>query len=130
MHKLAVRVYYEDTDAGGVVYHSRYLNFFERGRTEYLRQGGCNQSKLIQDLDLAFVVKKMSIDYCYPAKLDDDLVVETTVSEIRKASIIFEQVLMRDKICLCKAQVVVASVKLSQMKPIAIPPTIKQLFMN
>ena len=71
-----VRVYYEDTDAGGVVYHARYLHFFERARTEYLRTLNFSQQSLLQEQQLAFVVKTMSIDYCIPAKLDDILLLK------------------------------------------------------
>lgn len=121
-----IRVYYENTDAGGVVYHAQYLNFFERARTELLRDLGFSQQILLEQ-DLAFVVKKLDIDYKVPARLDDQLIVETQVKQIKKASIIFEQKLWRDDVCLCQANVLVATVNLSQMKPIAIPEQIYQV---
>lgn len=85
-----VRVYYEDTDAGGVVYHARYLHFFERARTEYLRTLNFTQQTLLEEQQLAFVVKTLAIDYCVAAKLDDLLMVETEVSEVKGATILFE----------------------------------------
>jgi acyl-CoA thioester hydrolase len=123
--KIAIRVYYEDTDAGGVVYHSNYLNFFERGRTEYLRQGGFSQQLLLAE-NLAFVVTKAEIEYKIPAKLDDLLCVETKVLELKRASIVFEQYLWRDEILLSRAIVTVAAVNLAKMKPVAVPQNIKE----
>lgn len=117
-----IRVYYEDTDAGGVVYHARYLHFFERARTEWLRQLGFSQQVLLQD-KLAFVVKKMEIDYKLPARLDDLLTVKSRVLEMKGAKIVFEQTLWHGEICLNQAFVTVACVNLEKMKPIALPAT-------
>lgn len=118
-----IRVYYEDTDAGGVVYHANYICFFERARTEFLRQGGFSQQALLAE-NFAFVVKSLTIDYKLPARLDDLLSVQTTVKAVKKATIIFEQNLFKADICLCSAEVTVASVDLIKMKPKAIPQTI------
>lgn len=115
-----IRVYYEDTDAGGVVYHANYICFFERARTEFLRQGGFSQQQLLAE-DIAFVVKKLSIDYKSPARLDDLLTIKTIITEVKKATIVFNQQLWKDDICLSEATVIVASVNLTKMKPIAIP---------
>lgn len=123
-----IRVYYEDTDAGGVVYHARYLHFFERARTEYLRQLGFSQQILLAEMQLAFVVKTMEIDYCYPARLDDLLLVETLVEEVKGATIRFVQTLKRNERILCKSAVKVACVDLGKMKPVAIPAGIKAEF--
>lgn len=124
----SVRVYYEDTDAGGVVYHARYLHFFERARTEYLRQLHFSQQQLLQEHQLAFVVKAMQIDYRIPAKLDDFLTVETEVSQIKGATILFAQRLKKNEQILCEAQVKIAAVDLAKMKPVAIPAPIKAAF--
>ncbi|AAP96530.1 tol-pal system-associated acyl-CoA thioesterase [[Haemophilus] ducreyi] len=120
-----IRVYYEDTDAGGVVYHANYLCFFERARTEFLRKVGFSQQRLLADSH-AFVVKNLYIDYKMAARLDDLLNVETIVTELKKATIIFKQILWREDICLSEAIVTVASVDLSKMKPLAIPKDIYQ----
>ncbi|ACL31774.1 tol-pal system-associated acyl-CoA thioesterase [Glaesserella parasuis] len=122
-----IRVYYEDTDAGGVVYHARYLHFFERARTEFLRQLGFSQQLLLSQ-SMAFVVKKMDIDYKKPAYLDDFLTVKSIISELKGAKIVFKQTLWRDEECLCEVSVVVVSVDLAKMKAIAIPEDIKQAF--
>ena len=79
MHKLPLRIYYEDTDAQGIVYHSKYLNFFERARAECLREIGYRQEELLKE-DIAFVVKKQEIEYFSPAKLDDEIVIKTILS--------------------------------------------------
>jgi len=117
-----IRVYYEDTDAGGVVYHARYIAFFERARTEMLRQANISQQSLLRD-HVAFVVKNMSVDYIFPARLDDLLTVKTQVEQIRKASIVFTQQLVdqQNKIY-CKASVTVACVDVNKMKPCGFPP--------
>lgn len=115
-----IRVYYEDTDAGGVVYHARYLHFFERARTEWLRQFGFSQQRLF-DEKLAFVVKKMTIDYKLPARLDDSLTVKSQLVEMKGAKLIFEQTLWNNDVCLNQATVTVACVNLEKMKPIALP---------
>ena len=115
------RVYYEDTDAGGVVYHARYLAFYERARTEMLRQLDINQQKLLQE-GIAFVVKKMDISYDFPARLDDMLTISTQVEQIRKASIIFKQtILNQNKQIISNADVVIACVNMTKMKPCALP---------
>ena len=103
--QFPVRIYYEDTDAGGVVYHARYLHFFERARTEYLRTLDFSQQMLLNERNVAFVVKTMTIDYRLPARLDDWLVVETKISEVRGAAILFTQQLKRDELILCTATV-------------------------
>ncbi|MBI0059837.1 tol-pal system-associated acyl-CoA thioesterase [Gilliamella apis] len=121
------RVYYEDTDAGGVVYHARYLAFFERARTEMLRQLDISQQKLLQE-GIAFVVKKMDISYDFPARLDDMLTISTKIEQIRKASIIFKQtILNQNKQIISNADVVIACVNMTKMKPCALP---KSLFLE
>lgn len=124
MH-FPIRVYYENTDAGGVVYHAQYLNFFERARTEYLRTLGFSQQQLLEQ-NLAFVVKRVEIDYNLPARLDDALQVETNIVALNKASLVFEQTLWRDETRLSQARVLVASVNLLKMKPVAIPQPLYQ----
>lgn len=120
-----IRVYYEDTDAGGVVYHARYLHFFERARTEYLRALSFSQQTILNTDKIAFVVRNMVIDFRLPAKLDDLLVVDTSIKMLKGATIIFEQTLKKEEIILCQATVKVASVDLGKMKPVAMPENIK-----
>ncbi len=115
------RVYYEDTDAGGVVYHARYLGFYERARTEMLRQLQISQQKLLQE-GIAFVVKKMDISYHFPAVLDDMLSIHCKVEQIRKASIIFQQrIFNQNQQLISSADVLIACVNINKMKPCGLP---------
>ncbi|QSX31428.1 tol-pal system-associated acyl-CoA thioesterase [Shewanella cyperi] len=123
-----ISVYYEDTDAGGVVYHSNYLNFFERARTEWLRSLGISQTALLQD-DIAFVVRRAELDFRKAAKFEQNLMVQTRVIELKKASLVFHQRLVDgDDVCYCEGTILVACVALSKMRPHAIPPFIAQEF--
>ena len=119
-----VRVYYEDTDAGGVVYHGNYLNFYERARTEFLRSLGFEQDVLLES-DTAFVVRRCEIDYLIAAKFNDYLTVTVAVKQLKRASIAFhQQIIDQDGNLISEATVVVVCVNLSKMKPIAIPENI------
>jgi acyl-CoA thioester hydrolase len=107
--QVPVRVYWEDTDAGGVVYHASYLRFMERGRTEFLRERGIHQSALQQEAGLIFVVADMTIRFRRPAKIDDQLVVETTVAkESGGASLALTQKVLRGSDVLVEADVTCA----------------------
>ncbi|KLN97147.1 tol-pal system-associated acyl-CoA thioesterase [Moellerella wisconsensis] len=119
-----IRIYYEDTDAGGVVYHARYLAFFERARTEMLREKGINQQSLLA-MNIGFVVRSMQTDFLAPAKLDDLLEVETSLIEIKRASLTFAQRLVNSQgKVLCRAEALIACVDISKMKPTALPKSI------
>ncbi len=87
VHRLVIRVYYEDTDAAGIVYYANYLKFAERGRTEFLRQLGFEQEKMRRSTGLAFAVRHCSADYLKPARLDDELTVSTSLTELGGASL-------------------------------------------
>ena len=128
MFRWPISVYYEDTDAGGVVYHSNYLNFFERARTEWLRAIGVGQTALLAD-DVAFVVKRAELDFCKAARFEQNLIVETKVIQLKKASMVFEQRLIDEHgVVYCEAGILVACIALSRMRPIAIPQNIAQEF--
>lgn len=90
-HTLAIRIYWENTDASGRVYHTQYIQFAERGRTEYLRLLGCEQTAILQNIGVYFVVKSLTADFMGYAQLDDEIIVNTTVSQIKGAKVIFEQ---------------------------------------
>lgn len=117
-----IRVYYEDTDAGGVVYHARYLAFYERARTEMLRQCSISQQSLLDELGVAFVVKKMSIEYIFPARLDDLLVVHSVIENVRRASLVFKQkIIDQSGRIYSEAEVLIACVDLNKKKPCVFP---------
>ncbi|RDS84492.1 tol-pal system-associated acyl-CoA thioesterase [Dyella monticola] len=120
-----VRVYWEDTDAGGVVYHASYLRFLERARTEWLRGLGVDQLAFKEATGLAFMVHRMEIDFLKAALLDDELTVSVAVKERRSASILFAQTISRaDGAVLIQAQVRAACVDLKRMQPARIPQDI------
>ena len=112
VHRLPARIYYEDTDFSGFVYHASYLRFMERGRTELLRGLAGDQSDLHRDArGLVFVVRKMSLDFLRPARMDDLLTIETRTAELRGASMHLTQTILRDAEILVTAEVVVACVR-------------------
>ncbi|MEO5628409.1 MAG: tol-pal system-associated acyl-CoA thioesterase [Thermomonas sp.] len=116
-----VRVYWEDTDAGGVVYHARYLAFLERARSEWMRARGFGQETLRNDDNLMFVVRAMDIDFHAPARLDDQLQVSVNLLECRGASFVMTQQIHRDELLLIVAKVRVAALLASSFRPRAIP---------
>ncbi|GLP97970.1 tol-pal system-associated acyl-CoA thioesterase [Paraferrimonas sedimenticola] len=125
-----IRVYYEDTDAGGVVYHSNYLNFFERARTEWLADMGVEQTALLQQ-DIAFVVRSAKLDFLIPARFEQKLVVESVVSKLGKASVTFTQELKDSQgTVYCRGEIKVGCVRLSALKPCAIPTNIYSEFLR
>jgi acyl-CoA thioester hydrolase len=119
-HQFNIRVYYEDTDAGGIVYYANYLKFFERGRSEFVRNLGVSQQQLLAD-DIAFVVKKINMENHRPALFEQEITVHTAISELKRVSMVFTQTITHNDILLVSAEVQVACVNLSKMKPCAIP---------
>jgi acyl-CoA thioester hydrolase len=115
------RVYWEDTDAGGVVYHAQYLAFLERARTEWLRARGKGQELLRVEHDLVFAVRSMQIDFRQPARLDDVLDVSVALRQCRRASLVIAQAIHRDGMLLLDAEVRVAALNASDFRPRAIP---------
>jgi len=107
-HIFPIRVYYEDTDAGGIVYHSNFLNFTERARSEALREAGMDQSALWKSHGIGFVMRHASVDYLKPARLDDLLNVETHLEKLGRASMTLIHTLTRDKMTLAKVHVKLA----------------------
>ncbi|PCC99904.1 tol-pal system-associated acyl-CoA thioesterase [Halopseudomonas pelagia] len=125
---LRARVYFEDTDAGGIVYYVNYLKFMERARTELVRSLGFDQS-VLQVENIIFVVHSVAARYHAPARLDDELVVGVEVLELRRASIRFRQLITHvDGKLLCEGEVLVACVSADQYKPRAIPAALSDAF--
>lgn len=122
-----MRVYWEDTDAGGIVYHANYLKFFERARTEWLRSLGINQTALREQTGGVFVASDLSIKYLRPARLDDELVVTATAKSTGQASLVIDQKALRkrpgapDPELLCEASVRIGWVNAATLKPARIP---------
>lgn len=120
-----IRVFYEDTDASGVVYHANYLRYFERARSLWLEALGLTHQRLAQELDTGFVVTHAELDFKAPARLEDQLVVTVAIKRRRRASIVFEQRIQCETKVLVKAQFTVACVKLSHFGPCALPERIR-----
>ncbi|NBQ85805.1 MAG: tol-pal system-associated acyl-CoA thioesterase [Methylophilaceae bacterium] len=116
-----VQVYYEDTDAGGVVYHSQYLNFMERARTEFLRNIGFMQTALKDELGILFVVRDIQIRFRKPAKFDDVLNVDTRLLNVGRSLLEFEQNIYRGDEHLIAAKVEVVCIGAESFKPTSIP---------
>ncbi|MEY5021343.1 MAG: acyl-CoA thioesterase [Pseudomonadota bacterium] len=121
-----VRIYFEDTDSGGVVYHSNYLKFMERARTEWLRSVGIDQHHLKYHAHIMFVVHRIDIQYKLPARFNDDLLVKSELLEIGSSKIEFRQMIYRDEEMLIDANVDIACIDSEKFKPVRIPSTVKQ----
>ena len=119
--QFPIRVFYEDTDAGGIVYYANYLKFFERARTEWLRALGVSQSNFLEH-SLGFVVRRVEMDNIAPARLDDLITVHTQIKQLKKASVVFLQSITHESGKeLCRVEVIVACVDFSKNKPCPIP---------
>lgn len=127
-HSFPVRIYYEDTDFSGYVYHAAYLKFFERGRTEFLRDLGIHHFELIEE-GIAFAVRKMEIDFLGAAKIDDLLVVETKVAEATPVRLTLEQTILREDVVLTRASVMVVAIKTSG-GPVRLPSALRARFQS
>jgi len=123
-HVFPLRVYYEDTDFSGVVYHASYLRFLERGRTEYIRSLGVDQAALHRETGFSFVVRRMEIDWLRPARMDDEVVVATLPLALKGASMLLRQEVRRGTETLLAAQVLVASV--TGGKPARLPAGLRE----
>ena len=126
-HALPIRVYYEDTDAGGVVYHANYLRFAERARTEWLRAGGFSHPGLLEDLGLAFTVRRCDITFFAPARLDDLVQVRTRLLRVQGARIHLEQVIERAAQVLASAAVELVLID-RRLRPARVPAALRSLF--
>jgi acyl-CoA thioester hydrolase len=121
MFSHPVRIYWEDTDAGGVVYHAQYLAYLERARTEWMRAQGYGQELLRREYDLVFAVRAMQLDFLKPARLDDALQVSAELVECRRASAVFAQAIRRGDDLLLTSEVKVAALDAGSFRPRAIP---------
>ncbi len=121
--EISLRVYYEDTDAAGIVYYANYLRFIERGRTEFLRALGHDQHRLMAE-GVAFAVRSVQADYLKPARLDDLLTVDTEVAELGRAQLVFAQRIRRGDELLLDAKIRIACIDPGRGKPIPMPRAI------
>ena len=121
-----IRVYYEDSDAGGIVYHSQYLNFMERARTEWLRSLGFEQTELTAQFGIIFVVRNIEIKFKKPARFDDAIVVHSQLASMGRSRMVFEQNIFRDGQILTEASVEIVCIHAVNYTPVSIPAPIQQ----
>ncbi|WP_126876897.1 tol-pal system-associated acyl-CoA thioesterase [Paraburkholderia kururiensis] len=119
-----IRVYYEDTDAGGIVFYANYLKFFERARTEWLRACGVDQHRLAEEAGALFIVRSTAVDYRAPARLDDVITTLSRIERIGRASVDFAQEAWRDGALLATGNIRVGCVDGATLLPAAIPPRV------
>ncbi|HUQ29109.1 MAG TPA: tol-pal system-associated acyl-CoA thioesterase [Usitatibacter sp.] len=126
VYSFPVRVYFENTDAGGVVYHGDYFKFLERARTEWLRHLGFNHQALARDHGMVFVVTSMAIDFQKAARLDDNLAVSVRLESLGKVRCVFAQEIRRDDDVIVLAKVTVASLAAESFKPTEMPAPLRK----
>jgi acyl-CoA thioester hydrolase len=126
VYSFPVRVYFENTDAGGVVYHSEYLKFLERARTEWLRHLGFDHQALARNHRIVFVVTSLAIDFAKPARLDDNILVSVHLESLGKVRCVFSQEIRREDEVLVKAKVTVACLTGESFKPAEIPDALRR----
>jgi len=123
---MPIRVYFQDTDAGGVVYHASYVNFLERARTEWLRDGcGFSNGGLMNEFGVVFVVRKLELDYLRPALLDDLLTVTAQIKDAGRARVALRQKVLRGEETLVEAEIHLVCVALENFKPVAVPDVLR-----
>ena len=125
--RISIRIYHEDTDAGGIVYHTAYLRFAERGRTELLRSLGHDHGSLRLRAGGGFVVRSMTVDYASAARLDDEVEIETEVVEVKRASLVMRQAIVRDRRTLVSLDVRLAFLGTAG-RAIRLPSVIRETF--
>ena len=123
---LPVRVYFQDTDAGGVVYHASYVNFMERARTEWMRSFGFTNAGLMKELGVVFVVRSLKLDYLKPALLDDLLTVSVQLKDIGRSRVTLYQSMTRGEETLVEAEIHLVSIALDTFKPVSVPIVLRE----
>ncbi len=127
IYSLPIRVYFQDTDAGGVVYHASYVNFLERARTEWLRERyGYSNGGLMKEFGVAFVVRSLKLDYLKPALLDDLLSVTAQIKETGRSRVVLLQNVMRGKEMLVEAEIHLVCVAMDNFKPVSVPEVLRE----
>ena len=120
-----IRVYFQDTDAGGVVYHASYVNFMERARTEWLRSHGYSNADLLREFGVMFVVRSLKLDYLKPALLDDMLEVTAAVSDIGRSRLTLLQTVSREAELLTTGEIHLVCVSKEAFRPVAVPEALR-----
>ena len=127
VYTLPIRVYFQDTDAGGVVYHASYVNFMERARTEWLRERyGYSNAGLMREFGVVFVVRSLKLDYLKPALLDDLLAVSAQIKEIGRSRVVLHQSVLRGDEVLVEAEIHLVCVTVDNFKPVSVPEALRE----
>lgn len=130
MHSFKTRVYYEDTDAGGIVYYANYLKFAERARSEFLRCYGFSNSKMLDEDRIGVVVRHVDMDLMAPARLDDLLEIQTIVRTSKKASFSMQQTILKNGLTLVTIIVKLACIQIDSGRPVRIPDALQEILNN
>ena len=124
---LPIRVYFQDTDAGGVVYHASYVNFMERARTEWLREHhGYSNAGLMKEFGVVFMVRSLKLDYLKPALLDDLLSVTAQIKEVGRSRVVLQQNVLRHEEVLVEAEIHLVCVTVDNFKPVSVPQALRE----
>ena len=127
VYTLPIRVYFQDTDAGGVVYHASYVNFMERARTEWLRERhGYSNAGLMKEFGVVFVVRSLKLDYFKPALLDDMLGVTAQIKEVGRSRVVLQQTVKRGDEVLVGAEIHLVCVAVDNFKPVSVPEALRK----
>ena len=127
VYTLPIRVYFQDTDAGGVVYHASYVNFMERARTEWLRERhGYSNAGLMKEFGVVFMVRSLKLDYLKPALLDDLLAVSAQIKEIGRSRVVLQQNVLRGGDVLVEAEIHLVCVTVDNFKPVSVPQALRE----
>ncbi len=127
VYTLPIRVYFQDTDAGGVVYHASYVNFMERARTEWLRERhGYSNAGLMKEFGVVFMVRSLKLDYLKPALLDDLLAVSAQIKEIGRSRVVLQQNVLRGGDVLVEAEIHLVCVTVDNFKPVSVPEALRE----
>lgn len=129
IYQLPIKLYFEDTDTMGIIYHANYIKYFERARTDWFRAAGF-QPMVMADMGVGFVIRKADIEWLSPLMMDDVIVATAQVKKMGNASVTLEQTIIREDVIVCCAQIVVVCVGTQSKKPIPIPEEIKAVFMT
>ena len=129
-HHFPLRIYYEDTDAGGVVYHANYIKFCERARTELLRETGHTNGSLREELGIIFVARHLEVDYLKPAFLEDELTIVSTVKQVKNTSMIMHQLAKKGDQTIFTMDITLVCVDQKTVRPVKMPPAVTDGFLT
>ncbi|WP_189493382.1 tol-pal system-associated acyl-CoA thioesterase [Formosimonas limnophila] len=129
VYQLPIKLYFEDTDAMGIVYHANYIKYFERARTEWLRAANLHHGALMAQ-DVGFVIRQADIEWLSPLTLDDEIVVTAQVDTLGRSSIVLEQTILKNGELVSRAKILMVCVSISTKRPVSVPENIRKTFLS